>query len=215
MQITDFFSLHALLAVIGWTMATGIAIRHLHHIECNRVLFILLVGVCFIGVVGTWIEGAHEHADTRVVQRGILEIEAALNTKNENSEQILSQAATKITTLEQQLHDITYERHLNNDEKTRLTTAFSGFYDKSVPDIIVVAMKGDVESIQYAREFLEFFNSISINSSGSSGAGIEVPDGDRHRPLEIEAKNTAAAGLRLAVNDPNFILPLRLRQGGL
>jgi len=64
--------------------------------EGNRTLTFLLIGVCALGAVGTWIDGAGEHAEQRAIQGGLYDIQKTLKSPSQAPEQILAAAASKI-----------------------------------------------------------------------------------------------------------------------
>lgn len=110
MQDADFFSLHALLSVFGWAVATGMGIRHLHTAEGNRVLTTTLIILCIIGVAGSWFQGAREHSDARgaqdqqrTISDGLDKLQKSLSLNNPTPDEILAAAASK---LQQQNHEI-------------------------------------------------------------------------------------------------------------
>jgi hypothetical protein len=96
MELADFLSLHALLAVFGWVVATGMVIRHLHLIEANRLLTIGLICLCIVGIAGSWVEGAREHADSRALLNGLDKVDKLLSAPAQTPDQILAAAAAKL-----------------------------------------------------------------------------------------------------------------------
>jgi hypothetical protein len=99
----DLLSLHTVLAAIGWAMAIGMAIHHLHLVEPHKVRSTFLIVLCVGGVLATLIEGGREHKEARVVRDGIENIQRTVNAGNAPPTQILSDAASRLVKQETEL----------------------------------------------------------------------------------------------------------------
>jgi hypothetical protein len=193
---SDLLSLQALFAGGGWGVSSIMAIAGLHLAKPHRGRSTALLIVCALVFIAALIEGAREHKDARIAQEqqnkiadGITALQSKLNEQNR-----------EIQSLKDQFADLHLERHLSEQQKNDLRKYLVGFAEPSAPDIIIAFIKGDVEAGQYAKEFLEFFNSIGINSSGS-GNSMDLMAGDRHRPLAWQAYSTNIRNIELATSD--------------
>jgi hypothetical protein len=155
----DFFSLHALLAAFGWTVATAMAIRHLHVVEQNRLLSVILIGLCIAGIVGSLVEGARESAERRLVVDGIGKIQETIKSGNQSPDQILAAAASKlieqgkrITELEQKNAD----RDIPDDMRNQMVALLKTVGPYHV-EVVYEGNGDDIEQVRFAEKLRSIF----------------------------------------------------------
>jgi hypothetical protein len=173
--VAGLFSLHALLSVCGWAMATGMAIYHLHLIKGDRALSFLLIGLCVVVGIGTWIESAREYGTTISIQRGIDHIQNTLNNPPNNPDQILAAAAEKLVQQGKQIE--TLQSDVNNfiaqqSDRPMETEAFDKLISTFRPaanalgSLQVEAVSASPNAPGYAQIFMYAFHKAGMAVNG-------------------------------------------------
>jgi hypothetical protein len=110
---SPFFSPHALIAAVGWIVASGMAIPHIAIDQQHRLRSFVPTAICCLGLVVALLAAVLEHERTRfadqqqqVIADGIANIARALDAKTVKAaapDQVLATAAAKLVQQSEEL----------------------------------------------------------------------------------------------------------------
>lgn len=190
---SGLLSPHALMAAVGWIVAGGMAIPHIHIDERHRVRSAVPAAICCLGLVVTLIAGVVEQQRMRsadqqqeLIADGVAHIARALKTPTTAPDRVLTAAATALQQQTQELQRQTLELAELRQQIGRL---------ERLPPNPDVLYKGDVPMAVIAVPTIDAAARHILFKTVTAHADLDMTTPFLFRGWQLRCTATAHAGL--------------------